>query len=54
MLIFYKVKWFAHCLFKLHNRISITTYDGDMVGCHQCSVVQDKHGITYYIQRTED
>lgn len=54
MLIFYRVKWFFHCLFRFHRQMTIHTMDGQtMVGCYECGMVNNKEGDTYVAKRVE-
>lgn len=47
MLIFYRIKWFFHCLFNLHRQMTVFTNVDTFVGCGDCNLLNDKQGNEY-------
>jgi len=47
MLILYRIKWFFHCLFRVHRQTTVTTYNDTFVGCADCNLLNDKEGFEY-------
>jgi hypothetical protein len=47
MLFLYRIKWFFHCLIKLHCQATIYTREETFVGCNDCNIFNDKEGRPY-------
>lgn len=52
MLFIYRIKWFFHCLFKMHRQMTVTTYDSVLIGCSDCNILNDKEGVEYKLTNT--